>query len=224
MTARFEVGDLTDARGQSSRLFLRRFVAALEPRDDRLAEDVGLEVERPARRVAGDRREAERGGDQRDLEDVAVDGRDRQAHAVDRDGALGHDVLREVGRALEREPPLARVVDAVDERRDAVDVPLDEVAVDAGADAQGPLDVDVVVRLQQAEVRACDSVSKITSNPSSPGDTSATVRHTPLIATLSPPFTSAQSSANVRRRNFGPSVTPMTRAARSMMPVNMRAV
>src|SRR3954453_13714431 len=67
------------------------------------------------------------------------------------------------------------------------------------------------------------SVSLIASKPNSPPvEISATVKHTPLIAMLSPFFTSSQGMARLMRRNFGPCTTPTTCTVRSTIPVNMR--
>src|SRR5690606_40083499 len=58
----------------------------------------------------------------------------------------------------------------------------------------------------------------------SPPVSSATVRHTPLIATLSPSLMSSHCGLIASRRNIGPSDTDATATVFSTIPVNMHPI
>ena len=66
---------------------------------------------------------------------------------------LGTTILRQVRRRLRCvSRHSSSSATCVDQRRGAVDVALHEMPVDAVADAERPLDVDLVAGLEQAEV------------------------------------------------------------------------
>src|SRR5687768_10451405 len=78
-------------------------------------------------------------------------GGDGEADAVEGDGAFGGDEFHEVARGFDGEAAFGSH-GALDEAGGAVDVALDEVAVEAIAGLERPLDVDAVAGLEQAEV------------------------------------------------------------------------
>ena len=69
-----------------------------------------------------------------------------------------------------------------------VDVALDEVAAQAVADPERPLEVDAVARLPVAQVRAGEVSGPAWTSKLPYRQRSTTVRQQPLTATLSPSF------------------------------------
>src|SRR5690606_17627278 len=73
--------------------------------------------------------------------------------AVDGDRSLARDEAREVSGQLDDDVVPARPWRTGADRAHAVDVALDDVAAEAGVDAQGPLEVDARAALERAERR-----------------------------------------------------------------------
>src|SRR6202030_2265163 len=82
-------------------------------------------------------------GDEADLEPLFFDAGDSEAHAVDGDGALVHDVPGQARGKADADdlPVLLRV--ATDDGGRAVGVPLDEVAAEPVLKADRALQVDL---------------------------------------------------------------------------------
>ena len=112
-----------------------------------LGEDVDLEVDPVAGLAQAEGGAGEGLGDQADRERLGAGLDDRQAHAVDGDGALVDEVLAEAGghRDLDDLPVLAGL--AAYDVADGVDVALDDVAAQALVGGHGALEVDPVAGL-----------------------------------------------------------------------------
>lgn len=130
-------------------------VHAFEGADDGFNGVVALDVEAVAGGVLAEVGEFEGGGDEGDVEGVVVDGGDGEGDAIDGDGALGDEVFGQVSGEAEGGAPLA--VGGVggvgaDEFTGAVDVTLEDVAVEAVGEAHGPFGVDFGAGGELAEV------------------------------------------------------------------------
>src|ERR671930_1651011 len=100
------IASSTVANGVTSRRTLMRAIVAPSAGHealDVLRQDVHLEVDLGARTERGKRRRGERVRDERDLEGVAGERRDRQRDALDGDRALRDAVAEELGRGLDAE-------------------------------------------------------------------------------------------------------------------------
>src|SRR5690606_34059445 len=100
-----------------------------------------------------ERRDLERRGDEGDPEPVLADVGHGERDAVDGDRSLARDEAREVSGQLDDDVVPARPWRTGADRAHAVDVALDDVAAEAGVDAQGPLEVDARAALERAERR-----------------------------------------------------------------------
>src|SRR6185437_7366269 len=108
-----------------------------------LGDHVDLEVYLGAGLLDAERGALERLGDEADLEPVVADGGDREADAVDGDGALVHDVPGQArGQADPDDLPVLLGVTA-DHGAGAVGVPLDEMAAEPVLEADRALQVDL---------------------------------------------------------------------------------
>ena len=111
------------------------------------ASDVDLEVDGVARPLGPERRDRERVRDHRDARTPSSCERgDGEADAVDGDRALLDDVAQHVARRGERRCGSSRrpAACALDDRADAVDVALHDVATEAVGEAHRPFEVDRV--------------------------------------------------------------------------------
>ena len=118
------------------------------------AEDVGFDVHRIAGAADGERRLFERVRNEGDAEEGVADIDQREADAVDGDGAFGDHQLGEFGGHVEPHfHPLPFRLDARD-GSEAVDVALHEVAAESGLRGEGAFQIDRIARLQTAQVGA----------------------------------------------------------------------
>ena len=137
---------LLDGRERSGHCHGRRL--ASEQLLDVLGEHVRLQVDAVARLELAEGRLPERVRDQRDGEPVVVEGRDRQARALDGDGALLDHVPHQLGRRVDPDPPAVSLRLDGPDLADAVDVTLDVVAAERLAGPERGLDVDPRPRLE----------------------------------------------------------------------------
>src|SRR5215211_4973116 len=112
---------------------------------------IHLDVDPGALGELSERRALERLGDQRDLEAAGVEGRDREADAVDGDRAVLDDVAAQVRRDLDEHPAGDAVLGDGAHHAGGVDMSLDQMAAQGVARSQGGLEVHARARDQLAE-------------------------------------------------------------------------
>ena len=112
--------------------------------NDRPSDDVGLDVDRIARGQRGQRGPIERCGNQRDRNVAVLDGRQRERHAVDRDGSLGNHIRPQAGLRTQPDNVLAWVGHDPCDARSAIHVTLYEVAIEPRADLEGSFQIDAI--------------------------------------------------------------------------------
>src|SRR5271154_6174633 len=107
---------------------------------------IDLDVRAVADGELSQRRDLVRMRNDVDLEASAAHLVHRQAHPVDADRSLGRDVAHEPLRQLEAQPPGARILDEVSERRDGIDVAAHQMSAERIARAQARLEVHAAPR------------------------------------------------------------------------------
>lgn len=128
------------------------FPALLEMMHDGLAQDVRFQVESPASRSRGEVGQLERGGDEGDIKMILIERGDRQAHAIDADRPFGGQKLRHRFGGEDRESYFGFIGDLMNQLAGAIDVALDEMAVEPITDPQRSFDIDLVADFERAEV------------------------------------------------------------------------
>ncbi len=154
MFLRFILVFLSVLSTQSSALIctLPHVLLTFKPKYNCFCEDVGFEVHGPAEWAAGEGGAVEGGGDEGHFKMIVFYGGDGEADAVEGDGALRDDKFGEFGRGAEGQACFVGAVAPGEEFGDAVDVALDDMAIEAGCGQERALEMDFVAGAEVAEV------------------------------------------------------------------------